>query len=167
MRQPAKVELRTVVRAEDIGTVREIVTSTGFFSDAEIAVAVELIEDRVSRGERSDYRFLFAEQNGRTSGYACYGPIACTTGSFDLYWIAVHPSVQGAGVGKKLLAAAEALIAGESGRHVYVETSSRVQYDPTRIFYEHNRYRLAAVLPDFYAPGDDKVIYVKELGSRE
>ena len=22
-------------------------------------------------------------------GYVCYGPIACTVGSFDLYWIAV------------------------------------------------------------------------------
>jgi hypothetical protein len=46
---------------------------------------------------------------------------------------------------------------------VYVETSSRDQYEPTRRFYLKCGYRVDAVLEDFYAPGDGKVIFVKAL----
>ena len=33
-------------------------------------------------------------------GYACYGPIACTVASYDLYWIAVDPQFQRHGIGQ-------------------------------------------------------------------
>ena len=49
------------------------------------------------------------------------------------------------------------------GRRVYVETSGRAQYEPTRRFYEACGYAREAVLTDFYAPGDDKVIYGQSL----
>jgi ribosomal protein S18 acetylase RimI-like enzyme len=84
-------------------------------------------------------------------------------GSFDLYWIAVRRGAQGGGVGRILLEAAEARIARDGGRGIYVETSTKDQYHPTRAFYEHFGYQKAAVLADFYAPGDGKVIYVKPV----
>jgi ribosomal protein S18 acetylase RimI-like enzyme len=155
------VELREQVTAADEKAVREIVSSTGFFSAAEVEVAVELVQERLRRGEASGYYFLFAEIDRRTVGYACYGPIACTVGSFDLYWIAVHKEYQHRGLGRKLLIASEQKIAEGGGRRIYVETSSRDQYSPTRNFYEHFDYRVEAVLDDFYAPGDGKVIYSK------
>jgi hypothetical protein len=46
---------------------------------------------------------------------------------------------------------------------VYIETSNRPQYEPTRGFYLRCGYRIDAVLEDFYAAGDAKVIYVKAL----
>jgi hypothetical protein len=49
------------------------------------------------------------------------------------------------------------------GTRIYVETSSRAQYEPTRAFYERRAYRKEVVLEDFYAPGDGKVIYVKSV----
>lgn len=113
------------------------------------------------RGDASGYFFVFAEQEGRTVGYACYGPIACTVSSYDLYWIVVHRARQGAGVGRLLLKAAEDRIARAGGTRIYVETSSREQYEPTRRFYEHFGFRREATLPDFYAPGDGKVVYVR------
>jgi hypothetical protein len=55
-------------------------------------------------------------------------------------------------------------LAGESGaKQMFVDTSGREQYAPTRAFYERMGYTKAAVLRDFFAPGDDKVIYVKRL----
>jgi hypothetical protein len=38
-----------------------------------------------------------------------------------------------------------------------------VQYASTRAFYEDCGYRLEAVLADFYAAGDGKVVYCKSL----
>lgn len=153
--------LRSEVRASDADAVRDIVASTGFFHDYEIEVAVELVVERLGRGEASGYHFVFGEVEGRVIGYACYGPIACTVGSFDLYWIAVHRDWQGRGAGRALLAEAEQRIAAAGGRRIYVETSSRDQYTPTRAYYEHNGYVCEAVLKEFYAPGDDKVVYGK------
>jgi hypothetical protein len=44
-----------------------------------------------------------------------------------------------------------------------VEASSKEQYIPTRAFYENNQYLLKARFEDFYAPDDDKVVYVKTM----
>jgi ribosomal protein S18 acetylase RimI-like enzyme len=168
------VTFRDEPRASDAAAVREIVASTGFFHGFEIDVAVELIEDRLKGGLASEYYFVFADdQGGRTIGYACFGPIACTVGSFDLYWIAVHDSLRGRGLGAALLSQAERLMAaglpgpGETRlppvRRVYIETSARPQYEPTRAFYRRCGYAEEARLADFYAPGDDKLIYARGL----
>ena len=97
-------------------------------------------------------------------GYTCYGPIALTAASFDLYWIAVDKSLHGRKIGRLLLEKTEELIRQAGGRQVYIETSNRHHYAATRGFYLRCGYRQEALLEDFYAPGDDKVIYVKELG---
>ena len=115
------------------------------------------------QGPQSGYQFVFAEQHGRTVGYTCYGPIALTAASFDLYWIAVDKSLHGRKIGRVLLEKTEELIRQSGGRQVYIETSNRHQYAATRGFYLRCGYRQEALLKDFYAPGDDKVIYVKEL----
>jgi GNAT superfamily N-acetyltransferase len=155
--------LRCHTTAQDATHVRALVDSTGVFAAAEIAVAEELVLERLAKGESSGYHFVFAERDGRTIGYACYGPIACTVGSFDLYWIAVDRTCQGQGLGRLLLAEAERLIGEQGGRHIYIETSSRAQYAPTRSFYLQCAYREVAVFDDFYAPGDAKVVYLKKL----
>jgi GNAT superfamily N-acetyltransferase len=135
------------------------VESTGVFSPVEAEVAVELVEDRLKRGARSDYAFVFAELDGRTVGYTCYGPIALTASSYDLYWIAVDEACQGRKIGRLLMEKTESLIHAAGGRQIYIETSSRPAYVATRGFYLRCGYQEEAVLKDFYAPGDGKVIY--------
>jgi D-alanine-D-alanine ligase len=157
------IELRYEVFSDDRDAVRRLVESTGVFSPIEIDVAVELVDDRLNRGQQSDYNFVFADLNGRTVGYTCYGPIALTAGSFDLYWIAVNKAMHGRKIGRLLLERTEELVRAAGGRQVYIETSNRPQYAPTRGFYLRCGYRQEALLKDFYAPGDDKVIYGKKL----
>jgi len=154
---------REDVGPTDVLAVREIIESSGFFSEEEADVAVELVEERINKGPRSGYHFVFAEENGKIVGYTCFGPIACTTASYDLYWIAVHDTFRGRGLGRFLLEKSEPIIARMGGRRIYIETSSRAQYEPTRGFYLKCGYRQETILEDFYAPGDGKVIYVKAL----
>jgi len=154
---------RCDVQPDDREAVRRLVGSTGVFSPVEVDVAVELVDDRLERGPQSDYHFVFAEQDGRAVGYTCYGEIALTAGSFDLYWIAVDKSFHGQKIGRALLEKTEDLIRQAGGRQVYIETSNRHHYAPTRGFYLRCGYRQEAILKDFYAPGDDKVIYAKDL----
>lgn len=148
--------------SEDREAVRQIISATAFFRQDELDVALELVDARLEKGEDSGYSFLFAEQGGAVLGYACYGPIACTIGSYDLYWIAVDPAHQRAGIGRKLVHEVEQRIRNAGGRHIYIETSGRPQYAPTRKFYERCGYQAAAVLKDFYDQDDDKWIWKKE-----
>lgn len=150
---------------DDIESVREIVESSGFFSDAEVDIAVELVQERLMKGISSGYYFLFAEQEGKVLGYTCFGPIPCTVASYALYWIAVHNDFRGSGIGKELMNKTETIITTQGGRRIYVDTASREQYHPTHGFYRNCGYREEAVLEDFYASGDGKVIYVKGLHS--
>lgn len=160
----AGVSFRYDVRPGDAETVRGIVEATAYFTPAEIPVAVELVQENLAKGAAaSGYYFVFAERGGRTIGYVCYGPTPCTVSSFNLYWIAVHPELQGKGLGKALMRETEAKVAAMGGTRLYIDTSYKAQYEDTRAFYESLGYSLGALLPDYYAPGDDKVIYVKVL----
>ncbi len=157
------MRLRDSVTTGDVEAIRAITQSTGFFAPHEIDIAVELVQERLARGPDSGYYFLFADLHDRTIGYACYGPIGCTVGSFDLYWIAVEAGLRGKGLGRRLLNEVERRVAQAGGRRLYIETSSRPDYDPTRKFYERCGYTEEARLQDFYAPGDAKVIFARVL----
>jgi GNAT superfamily N-acetyltransferase len=160
---PSQIVFRETVKPEDVEHVREIVTSTGFFYDFEIPVAVELIEERLAEGQESGYFFLFVEVEGKTVSYSCYGPIAGTDAGYDLYWIVTHNDYRGLGIGKKLLDETHRVVKNRGGRYIIAETSSLEKYTPTRLFYEKNEYDKDAIIKDFYMINDDKVIYVKRL----
>lgn len=154
---------RRQTRPDDVDKVRALVLATGFFNAAEVGIAAELVDRHLTCGDASGYRFLFAELGPRLAGYACFGPVDGTRSSYDLYWIVVAPRQQRSGLGKRLLARVERLTATEGGTQIYVETSSRPQYAPTRKFYRSCGYTRQARLRNFYAPGDDKLILVKTL----
>jgi len=155
--------LRAEVRPADVAAVAALVAATGFFSAEEIAVAGELVAERIARGAVSGYEFRFADGAAGLAGYSCFGRIPLTQASYDLYWIVVAPQLQGHGLGRRLLAASEAAVMAAGGRRLYAETSSRPLYAPTRAFYRRCGYREAATLPDFYAPGDGKVVFERRL----
>ncbi|HEX7020908.1 MAG TPA: GNAT family N-acetyltransferase, partial [Gemmatimonadaceae bacterium] len=94
--------------------IREILDATDVFRNEEIDVAIGLFDETfASRGPRApfdagdgvaDYEFVGSfTENGQLAGYVCYGATPGTDRTYDLYWIAVHPSAQGSGGGTRLL----------------------------------------------------------------
>ena len=168
------ITLREDLRADDEAAIRRIADATAFFRPDEVDVACELVRERFDRGPASGYEFVLADDAGapptdspsRLLAYACFGPIACTVGSYDLYWIIVDPAHQGRGLGRLLIDAVERRVQAAAGRKVYIETSSLPRYAPTQRFYERCGYALEARLPDFYQPGDDKLVYAKAVTPR-
>ena len=154
---------RESVRREDAQRIRTLVAATGMFSAEEIAIAEELVTERVEKGRASGYDFVLLEDSGNLVGYACYGLIPGSEVSHDLYWIAVHPDYQGRGFGKQILRQTEEAMRRVGARQVYLDTSSSERYAPTRAFYTASKFALSAELPDFYRPGDGKLIYCKAL----
>jgi len=152
---------RTEPVAGDPERVEEMVKATGFFREDETAVAVELVREKLEKGRGSGYEFIFAGEDGETVAYCCYGLIPCTLHSYDLYRIVTHPANMKQGIGSILPGKTEDAVRQVGGRGIYLETSSKEQYHPTRLFYERNGYCMKARFDDFYAPGDDKLVYVK------
>jgi ribosomal protein S18 acetylase RimI-like enzyme len=162
---PPAIDWRDAARHGDIEAVCALVAETGFFKTEELAIAAELVTERLTRGPASGYEFIFAEEGDTLIGYACYGPIAGTDAGYDLYWIAVRPGRQREGIGRALVARVEAAIAAAGGKRIYVDTSTSELYGPTRRFYRAAGYRKIAELPDFYRPGDGKAIFERILAA--
>ena len=160
---PRGMQLRLDPVPGDVEKCRDLVAATGYFSEDEIEIAAQLVAERMEKGPASGYYFVMAQKAGQLAGYGCYGPIPCTLAGYDIYWIAVAPKFQGKGLGQSLLAKMEQLITEAGGHTIYVDTASQQKYAPTRAFYERCGYTVAATLPDFYSPGDAKVIYSKPL----
>jgi ribosomal protein S18 acetylase RimI-like enzyme len=164
--KPRAVRYRSRAVAADVAALEQLVVATQVFYPEERAIAVELLVERLRLGAKSGYSFFFAERRGELVGYCAWGAVPLTARSFDLYWIAVTPAVQGHGVGRELLRLAEQAVARKGGGNLYIETSSRRVYDRTRRFYRDAGYRTVARLRDFYAPGDHKVMFCKVIRRR-
>ncbi len=157
------ITFRTTPVKEDINRVIEIVDSTKFFYDHEVKIAAELVEERLAQGESTGYYFVFAEVDGVTVAYSCYGPIIMSKTSFDLYWIATHNDFRGKGIGKQLLEETISEAKKMDCKIIIAETSGLDHYAPTRAFYNNNKFILEAILKDFYDEGDDKLFFTRRI----
>ena len=136
------------------------------FRPDEVAVAMDVFDSALGIGKKadSDYELAGAEVDGVLAGWACWGPTPCTVGTFDLYWIVVDRAAQGKGVGTALMDEMERRVAGRA-RLIVIETAGKADYEGTRAFYQRRGYRIASTVPDYYAEGDDLVVYVKRVAS--
>jgi ribosomal protein S18 acetylase RimI-like enzyme len=151
------------LRAADREPIERMTRAVGVFKPHEVPVALEVFDASLRPGQ-TDYETLGADVDGQLAGWICWGMTPCTEGTWDLYWLAVDPAQHGAGVGSALVAEMERRLAGRA-RLIVVETGGRAEYDPTRAFYLARGYQVAATIPDFYAPGDAQVVFVKRLTS--
>jgi ribosomal protein S18 acetylase RimI-like enzyme len=162
--------LRTCVQPCDRPAIASLLDAVGVFRPEEVAVGLELLDETLSRDPRSTYRWFLADcedASGSTGkllgGFACFGPVSLTDATFDLYWIAVDPSLRGLGIADALDDAVTDAVCREAGRWILAETSSTPPYEPARRFYIRRGYTLLESIPDFYRRGDDRLTYGKRL----
>ena len=160
------------LRPENRARLAELLVDTGAFHADEVEVALSLFDLTHGGGAGAndapiDYEFVGAFEGEQLVGYACFGPTPATEGTFDLYWLAVDPAVQGRGIGRALVRDVEEKLIGRGGRLLVVETSSRPDYATTRQFYVRSGYTEAARVRDFYAPADDRILLTTRLTTRD
>jgi ribosomal protein S18 acetylase RimI-like enzyme len=153
------VLIRPTVR-EDHALILDILKRTDYFTEAEVGIADELLNSYFEKSLDSGY-WTYTAVTDKVAGYVCYGPTPLTEGTYDIYWIAVDPDLQGKKIGTELLSFAETDIAGHHGRLITVYTSSQEKYLSTRSFYLKRGYHEGCRIKDYYRPGDDLVVYVK------
>jgi len=158
--------IRPMVAADRSGVFR-ILENAGNFTPEEVATALELIDEWLELGEHSGYLTYVLEAQGEEAaevlGYVSFGPTPLTESTYDLYWIAVDKSKHRGGVGKRLMKFTEEETLRRGGKMLLIETSSQETYGGTIQFYERTGYALVGKIPEYYKPGDDKLIFAKKL----
>ena len=141
----------------------KILRNTPEFNASDVAVAEEVIDSYLHDIKGSGYHVLVAESDATVAGYICYGPTPLTDGTWDMYWQAVAREKRGQGIGSALMKSAEVAIRQAQGRLAIIETSGTPAYENTVRFHLGQGYEIICRIPDFYAPGDDKLILQKRL----
>jgi GNAT superfamily N-acetyltransferase len=149
---------------EDSPALLGLTEHTGMFKPLEVEALREVLDDyHATNREELDHVAVTWEQDGAPVAFAYWAPTPMTDRTWHLYWIVVRAGLQGGGVGGKLLKYAEEDIALRKGRILLIETSSLPHYERTRAFYLKHGYEQHAVLRDYYADGDDMVVFRKRL----
>ena len=150
---------------QDADAIARVAKGAGVFTSEELRVVQEMVDGYFNPEPRDDHTFVIYRNGDPNSiaGFACYGPTPLAQGIWDLYWICVDRPYQSMGIGGQLLENIENQVRKRGGRAIYLETSSSPEYKPAREFYQRHGFECAARFSDFYAPGEDKVVYRKSL----
>ncbi|MEJ2744251.1 MAG: GNAT family N-acetyltransferase [bacterium] len=156
------VSIRPIRRGDRDGIEGLLNRATEFTRD-EVACALELVDCSIEDGnEDEDYAVHCAESpEGGIIGFVCYGKTPLTRGTYDLYWIVIDPARRREGMGRRMLAYLESVLRAKGARLLVAETSSQAAYAQARSFYAKEGFRDETRIRDYYAPGDDLVIYCK------
>jgi GNAT superfamily N-acetyltransferase len=148
-----------VLTEGDMPEVKAVIDSIGLFpSDMLDAMAAPWF-----RGEADAREGRVLGEAGQVAGVAYFVPERMTEGTWNLLLIAVHAERQGAGNGRTLMTQVEADLAARAARILLVETSGLPEFGRVHSFYGRCGFRQAAVIPDFYREGEDKVVFLKAL----
>ncbi len=151
----------------DTPTLMAIAQGAGVFKPLEIEALKEVLDDYHREMHAQGHQCVSYEKDGQVIGFAYYAPTAMTDRTWHLYWIAVSKHSHARGVGSELLRYVEEDIRRAGGRQLLIETSSLPHYELTRRFYLKHGYEKACVQPDYYADGDDMVVFRKRFIPRK
>jgi len=133
----------------------------GAFTSDDLLLASDCIKEKLEN--RQGYEVKVAEFNGLAIGFICYSKIPSSDRSYELYWLAIHPAMQGKGLGTSLLVEAEKDIKAKGGKTVILDTTSKEGYSAARHLYEKSGYKLVSKIDRLYSEKEDHLTYRKDL----
>lgn len=149
------------LKQADVMLIEKFLGKVKAFSDEEIKVAMELVSIAAKDSKQTEYNVFVYTEGRKILGYYCIGKRPLTDAVYDLYWIVTNPDYPKKGVGKNLLRHAEDFVLSHNGRWLLAETSSKEAYAPARNFYLRNHYSIIAEINNFYAIGDNLMVFGK------
>jgi GNAT superfamily N-acetyltransferase len=152
-------------KPENAASATAVVVAAQMFTEEEAAFMPHLFDGAEALASDGSEGLVVdvADETEEIVGVAYWRPVEAAEGVVDLTMIAVHPSMQGTGRGTALMRHAEEQARTAGQRLMLVQTSGTAQYDRTRQFYVSLGYEQEAVVRDYWAPGDDMVLFRREL----
>lgn len=103
--------------------------------------------------------WCIAEADGTLKGFAFAREEEATDRTWNILALAVDPSAQGQGLGRKLVIEMEERLS--DARLLIIETTQRPDQEAARALYLKLGYTQVAQIPDFYSAGEDKIVFLK------
>jgi ribosomal protein S18 acetylase RimI-like enzyme len=153
-------------RADERSRLLDIAVNTGLFdSDSAAALLGGILDAKHDGALDSSHRVRVwrAASDANASGWTYAAPDAHAPDIWNLWWIGVDPSAHGAGIGTALLRDIESLAQAAGARLLVIETSALPATARARRFYLREGYEACGRIPDFYADGDDKIVFARRL----
>lgn len=143
----------------DVPAIKQLLDAVELFPSEMLD---EMIAD-YSSGNVSTEIWLSLYSGDTLAGFCYATPEELTEGTWNLLAIAIDPKQQGNGLGASLIHYLENMLREACQRLLIIETSGVIGFAQTRKFYLQNKYREEARIEDFWAEGDDKIIFTKRL----
>lgn len=144
---------------DDIPDLTLVLDATGLFpSDMLPAMLNGLLSN-----DDAEAIWLTCERSGKAIGFCYAAPEPLADGTWNMLAIAVHPEEQNRGAGAAIVSALESRLRDDGNRLLIADTSGSGAFSSARRFYASNGYVEEARIRDFWAAGDDKIVYWKTL----
>jgi ribosomal protein S18 acetylase RimI-like enzyme len=147
---------------DDMPALMTLIEAVGLFPPDEIEDLRGMLTDYFT-GTGGDDHFWITDDDNGLAGVAYYAPERMTEGTWNLYFIGVHPDRRREGRAAALLAYVEAALTARGERLLLVETSSLPTFERAWALYRKCGYDEEARIRDFYAAGSDKIVFRKAL----
>ena len=144
---------------DDIAALQEVLNGTELFPSEMLP---DMVGSFLSNDESSDI-WLTCEANGKAVGFCYAVPEELAEGTWNMLAIAILPTEQGNGCGGAIVKDLEAELHERGQRILIADTSGTDEFAQTREFYRKNGYSEEARIRDFWAAGDDKVVFWKSI----
>lgn len=145
---------------DDITDLMVLAEASGLFEPGQTEELAQILDQHFN-GETENQDLWFTDDDNGIVGVAYVAPERMTEGTWNLYWIAIHPERQRQGRGVALLKRVEQVLASRGERILLVETSGLESFEYVRSFYRKSGYDEEARIREFYKAGDDKIIFRK------
>jgi ribosomal protein S18 acetylase RimI-like enzyme len=144
----------------DVPALKALVDATGLFPSV-------LLDDMLGPylAQATVGPIWLTAGNSSPAAVAYCAPEHLTSGTWNLYLIAVHPDRQQHGIGRALIANIERLLSAKGERLLLVETSGLPMFQGTSEFYARCGFEEEARIRDFYQDGEDKIVFRKQIST--
>ncbi len=105
----------------------------------------------------------FSADDNDLVGVVYCAPEPMTSGTWNVLMLLVSPDRQRQGYGSALMSYVEQTLLDRGERLLIVETSSLDEFEGARKFYSKCGFNEEARIRDFYAGGEDKIVFSKTL----
>lgn len=150
---------------QDSSAVAELSIDSGLFPLEARSFLDEMMVNYFKDNQSNGHVCVVDEENDTLLGVAYYEPALATDRTWYLTMIAVRRTLQGQGRGAALMRHVEESLKAAGQRILLVETSGTSDFAQTRNFYAKLGYEAEARVRDYYAPGDDMVLFRKLLNA--
>jgi ribosomal protein S18 acetylase RimI-like enzyme len=151
------------VTPDDVPDVVALAVDSELFPPEEAGAVEALMAGFFGARAGDGHACLVDEGDGALRAVAYYQPVAGTDRAWELLMIGVHRSRHRTGLGRVLLGRVEDDLRARGQRLLVVLTSADPAFARARAFYAALGYDEEARVRDYYADGDDMVLFRRAL----